>query len=260
MSGKLDFDFQSWILGHQEDDYQIIKKNDQLIQLMTDYGEASIQFTKIENNTIVEFNVISNKDNAVKFYLHFELNDEEHAKQLYDEMVETLVGLKNEKTIKVLLSCSAGLTTSMFAENLNAIVEMLGIDYQFVAVSYLSIYEEADQYDVILIAPQIGYMLNRLKESLPHKLVLQIPTAVFASYDALAAIQFVQKELESFYATKTKEKKEECMHCAQHEKRILSIVISTNKAQTRIYYRLYDKDEIIDSNMIIKPDINSYVG
>lgn len=258
MDEKLDFDFQYWILGHQEEDYGIVKKTDQLIQLMTDYGEASIQFTKIEDNTIVEFNVISNKDNAIKFYLHFELNDEEHAKQLYDEMVETLVGLKNEKTIKVLLSCSAGLTTSMFAENLNSFVEMLGIDYQFDAVSYLSIYEEADQYDVILIAPQIGYMLNRLKESLPHKLVLQIPTAIFASYDALAAIQFVQKELEDFYTIKNKEEKEECMHCAQHEKRILSIVISTNKAQTRIYYRLYDKDEIIDSNMIIKPSMNIY--
>lgn len=194
MNGKSDFDFKSWILEHHTDDYQIVKKNDQLIQLITDYGEASIQFTEIEDNIIVEFNVVSNKDNAVKFYLHFELNDEEHAKQLYDEMVETLVGLKDEKTIRVLLSCSAGLTTAMFAENLNSIAGMLGLDYQFNAVSYLSIYEEVDQYDVILIAPQIGYMLKRLKESLPHKLVLQIPTAVFASYDALSAIQFVQKE------------------------------------------------------------------
>ncbi len=52
------------------------------------------------------------------------MNDEEHAKQLYDEMVETLIGLKDEKTLQVLLSCSAGLTTSMFAENLNSVANL----------------------------------------------------------------------------------------------------------------------------------------
>ena len=84
-------------------------------------------------------------------------------------MVETLIGLKEEKTLRVLLSCSAGLTTSMFADNLNSVAGMLGLDYHFDAVSYMSIYEEAEKYDVILIAPQIGYMLKRLKESINRK-------------------------------------------------------------------------------------------
>jgi len=255
---NLDFDFKSWIQEQQSDEYQIIVESDQLIKLRTDYGEASISFIEIEDNTIVEFNIISNKDNVVKFYLHFELKDEEHTKQLYNEMIETLLGLKNEKTLKVLLSCSAGLTTSMFAENLNSVADMLGLDYQFHAVSYLSIYEEAEKYDVILIAPQIGYMLNRLKDSLSHKLVLQIPTSVFASYDALAALQFIQKELETFNNEKNNKLKEECTCCCQYEKRILSIVIAISKAQTRIYYRLYDKNEIIDSNMIIKSSMDIY--
>ena len=164
------FDFKAWILEHSTNDYNIKLENDDHIQLLTEYGEASIQFTQIEEGTIVEFSIISKKDESVKFYLHFELNDENHAKQLYDEMIETLLNLKNEKTLKVLLSCSAGLTTSMFAEELNSMAEMLGLDYHFHAISYLSIYEEVDQYDVILIAPQIGYMLNRLKESLPEDL------------------------------------------------------------------------------------------
>ena len=184
---ELDFDFQSWIKEQHNDDYQIVEDNESLIRLVTDYGEASIRFTVIEQSTIVEFSIVSKKDDSVKFYLHFELNDENHAKQLFDEMVETLVGLKNEKTLQVLVSCSSGLTTSMFAENLNSVAGMLGLDYHFDAVSYLSIYEEVEKYDVVLIAPQIGYMLNRLKESLTDKLVLQIPTTVFASYDAPGA-------------------------------------------------------------------------
>lgn len=252
------FDFKTWILNHKNNEYRFVKENDDLIKLITDYGEASITFTKIDENTIVEFNIVSNKDNSIKFYLHFELSDEDHAKQLYDEMVETLINLKNEKNVRVLLSCSAGLTTSMFAENLNSIAEMLNLDYQFDAVSYLSIYEEVENYDVVLIAPQIGYILKRLQDTLTNKLVLQIPTSIFASYDALAAIQFVQKELENFNSEKKSKKKENCTNCEKYNKRILSIAISINRAQTRIYYQLHDKSEIIDSNMIIKSSMNIY--
>lgn len=254
----LDFDFKSWIQDHHDDRYHIILENDYLIKLITDCGEASINFTEIDDNIIVEFSVISNKDNSAKFYLHFELNDEEHAKQLYDEMVETLIHLKEEKTLRILLSCSAGLTTAMFAENLKSVTDMLGLDYQFDAVSYLSIYEVVEEYDVVLLAPQIGYMYNRLKDSLPDKLVLQIPTAMFASYDALSTLKFIQSELEIFCENKGKEKEKGCVHCVQYEKRILSIVILISKAQTQIHYRLNDKCEIIDSNLIIKPTMNIY--
>lgn len=250
--------FKSWVLNHESDDYRLVHESEDLIKLVTDYAETSITFTEIEDHTIVEFNITSIKDNAVKFYLHFELNDEDHAKQLYDEMVTTLIELKEEKTLRVLLSCSAGLTTSMFAANLNSVTEMLGLDYHFDAVSYLSIYEEAENYDVILIAPQIGYMLNRLKESLLDKLVLQIPTAVFASYDALAALQFVQNEVEKYKDDQNQKKDEKCECCVQYEKRILSIAILINRAQTCIHYRLYDKCEIIDSNLIIKSSMNFY--
>ncbi|MEG0275785.1 MAG: ROK family protein [Coprobacillus sp.] len=254
----LDFDFKSWIQGHHNEGYKIVQEDDQLIKLSTDYGEASIRFTEIEENTIVEFSIVSHKDTTVKFYLHFELKDEDHTKELYDEMIRTLISLKDEKTLRVLLSCSSGLTTSMFAENLNSVADMLGIDSHFDAVSYLSIYEVIENYDVLLIAPQIGYMLNRLKESLPNKLVLQIPTAVFASYDALSAIKFVQNELETFHENKNEESEECCVRCTQYENRILSIVLMISKGQTQIHYRLYDKCEIIDSKIIKKPSMNIY--
>ena len=148
----------------------------------------------------------------MQFYLHFELNDENHAHQLYDEMIETLIGLKDKKTTRVLLSCSSGLTTSMFADNLNSVVEMLGEDYHFDAVVYSNIYEQVENYDLVLIAPQIGYMLKRLQESLPDKLVLQIPTATFASYDAIGAIKFIQSEIENYNKEKKEEQVKKC-HC-----------------------------------------------
>lgn len=249
--------FKEWIKNHETKDYQIIENNQDCIELNTDYGKAEIHFTDVTEGTIVEFNIVSYKDQEVKFYLHFELNDDDHAHQLYDEMVETLIELKNKKTLKVLLSCSSGLTTSMFASNLNSVVEMLGEDYHFEAVAYTNIYEEVENYDVILIAPQIGYLLKRLKESLPDKLVLQIPTAIFAGYDAIGAIKFIQNEIDQFQKEK-KEKQEIKCHCCKHyNRRILSIVLSANRAQTRIYYRIYDNNDIMDQQIIIKPTLNT---
>lgn len=250
---KSSFDFKAWIQEQTSEDYSIILEDDFQISLVTEYAKASISFTEIEDNTIIEFQIITNKDNTVKFYLHFELKDEEHAKQLFEEMIDTLRNLKNEKTLKVLLSCSSGLTTSMFAENLKSVAEMLGLDYEFNAVAYLNIYEEVENYDVILIAPQIGYAVNRLKDSLPHKLILQVPTSIFATYDALAAIKFIQGELEVYNNMNKEVQENECTECVEFENRILSIVISISKEQTRIFYRLNDKCEIVDSNKIIKP-------
>ena len=92
--------FKEWIKNHETKDYQIIENNQDCIELNTDYGKAEIHFTDVTEGTIVEFNIVSYKDQEVKFYLHFELNDEDHAHQLYDEMVETLIELKNKKTLK----------------------------------------------------------------------------------------------------------------------------------------------------------------
>ena len=83
------FDFKEWIKDHQTEAYEIKIVNDYLIELVTDYAKATISFVVIEGNTIVEFRIVSDKDDAIKFYLHFELNDEKHAKQSYHEMVET---------------------------------------------------------------------------------------------------------------------------------------------------------------------------
>ena len=230
--------FKKWIIDHQNDDYQINVESEQTIKLKTSYGEATIQFTDVTNGTIVEFNIISYKNQEVQFYLHFELNDENHAHQLYDEMIETLIGLKDKKTTRVLLSCSSGLTTSMFVDNLNSVVEMLGEDYHFDAVAYSNIYEQVENYDLVLIAPQIGYMLKRLQESLPDKLVLQIPTATFASYDAIGAIKFIQSEIENYNKEKKEEQVKKCHCCKKSNKRILSIVLSTNRALHQVLLKI----------------------
>lgn len=249
--------FVDWILSHASQDYHVQKDDDDSLRLVTDFGEATIHFTEIDANMIiVEFIIVATKDDSTQFYLHFQLNNEAHAKKLYEEMVQTLLKLKDKKTIKVLLSCSAGLTTSMFASELNSTAQMLKLDLQFDAVPYTDIYKQAENYDIILIAPQIGYMKKRLAESLYDKLVLQIPTSLFASYDSFSTIKFVQDEIQNFYANKEKKKQRACACNIKEKKRILAIAILPDRTQSRIYYELFENGQIIDQNMIIKPTTN----
>lgn len=41
----LDFDFQLWIKEHNSDDYRIVDESNELIKLITDYGETRVVYS-----------------------------------------------------------------------------------------------------------------------------------------------------------------------------------------------------------------------
>ena len=252
-------EYQEWILSHHNQGYEINIVDDTKYVIDTDAAITEIRFNSIDEFVVVEFEINSKKDEETKFYLHFELTEKEHSHEMYDEMIESLLALQSQKTLQVLLSCSAGLTTYMFAEKMNEASQNIGFNAHFEAVPYTSIYEVVEDYDIVLIAPQISYMYNRIRDSLPEKLVLRIPTNIFASYDAFNGIKFIQEEMAKFIEEKKQQNTEE--ECCCHkicDSKILTIVIVQNQAQTRLYYRYFNGGNIIDSNMLIKPSTNYY--
>lgn len=88
--------------------------------------------------------------------------------------------VSSHEQLKILLSCTAGLTTSYFAylmqEALAPLKENITID----AVSYLDLDQVQQDYDVILLAPQIAYKYPELKERYGSKL-MKIDTLDFAT-------------------------------------------------------------------------------
>ena len=62
-----------------------------------------------------------------KFYLHFELRDLNYVEELFAEMLATITDLKSKQTVKILLSCTGGLTTVFFADKLNETAKILSI-------------------------------------------------------------------------------------------------------------------------------------
>ena len=185
---RLAQEFLDWILTRKSDDYILSQYTDvhennryQNVVLDTDYAEGLITFNPLKDFMVVELRITMKKDGKSMFYLHFDLNDLEHAKELFVEMTESLRKLKSEEKIKVLLCCSSGITTSFFVEKLNSGVKFLSLNYSFSAVSYNDLYVRAFDADIILLAPQIGFRLWRVREILKDKTVLMIPASVFAA-------------------------------------------------------------------------------
>lgn len=178
------FYFKDWVL-QQNGPYTITEQDEDHIRIENEYGLSEVNFYHLEEEgEIVELKVTCKKTNMTRFFLHFQPVHEEHAKDLFHEMISSLMSLKNSRTTKVLLCCSAGMTTSFFAEKLNEVARMNALDYEFSAVGVQEVYAHVKDYDVVLVAPQVGYEEARLKRSIVDKLILKIPTQLFASYDA----------------------------------------------------------------------------
>ena len=59
------------------------------------------------------------------------------------------------------------------------------------ATGYSRLFEIANDYDIILIAPQVAYMLPQAKRRLPDKEVVTIPTRIFAINDYSGALKII---------------------------------------------------------------------
>ena len=248
--------FKLWILGQKRFDYDVFlsEENDNIIIIETDYSHSEITFNEFNIIELIVTNTIKNK---VEFYLHFQMKTLKHATELFEEMLECIKKLVDKPPVKVLLSCSGGLTTSFFVEKLNEAANILSLNFEFDAVAYNSLYEKGRQYDVILLAPQISYMHASVQALLKDKLILKIPSVIFAKYDAKALLDLVHQEYEVNHVKVTPSKPLSLKQAIYHNNKILSIGMIRLDEQVHIVYRVYDEqNHILHDNEIIKNKIS----
>ena len=251
---KLSAEFKSWILAQKIPDATITDAGDS-VKISTSYATGEVNFHDLDV-FIIEMIVTNLADGENKFYLHFELKDLAYAQELFNEMAETLTELKSQQSLKILLSCTGGMTTSFFAQKLNDAVKLLSLDYKFDAVPFHRLYNVGFDYSVILLAPQIAYEFQNASDILHDKLVLKIPPKVFASYDTAEMLKFIEGELEKF--TKTVEERAIAKVRAglvKSDAKILSIAVMPSGRYTRIAYRIYEKGAPILNETVIKGKI-----
>lgn len=186
--------FRDWVLTHKGDDYKTyaLDNAEQAIVFETDYCRGEVAFYPYD---IIQLSVVNKKSQENVFYLHFQMHTQEHARDLFSQMLEVVQSMTAKPRVRVLLCCTSGMTTGYFAEKMNQTAGLLDLDYTFAAVPYHSLYRTGGQYDAIFLAPQISYQLDTVRRALPHSLVNDIPSKMFAGYDVRQFLELIEKSL-----------------------------------------------------------------
>ena len=234
--------YKDWILKHCKA-YALKDEGDKLY-LSTSHAEAVIRFHTMN---IIEFQITRKDDQEIVFYLHFQLNDEEHAKKLFGQFQECMANTGPVSKIRVLLCCSSALTTSFFAQKLNQTSDLVNLPYTYAAVSYNRLYEVGVNYDFILLAPQIAFYQKECQERFGSTPVREIPASLFGTYDVRGIINLISSTLSSLNAVNEIQN----AYVLKSSHKILAITTRID-TQFKISYRLYDDGKIIRSETIIK--------
>lgn len=247
--------FKQWILLQQKENIQLsMSDNKEIITIKNKYSESTICFYAM---SIVEFNVRNVYKDEIEFYLHFQIKNMKHAVELFNEMLASINQLKNKPPLKVVMSCTGGLTTGYFASRMNEVIKLLNMDIVVDAISYSNLYKVGDEYDMILLAPQISFMYAKTREILKNQIVLNIPPAIFAKYDVKKMLSFIEEERTSKKVSiANNDKPLKAKEMKNFGVKTLCLALIRNSKRVHIIYRLYDEENnSLVNNEIIKPTL-----
>lgn len=260
---QLAIEFRIWIisraamLSHVVPGCKVESPDNEHVRIVTDKAVANVEFYELEPGEpeVVALNIVpaDDPDNPT-FFLHFEMDDLDHAKELFDELCEALAQTATAKATRILLSCTSGLTTSFFAKKLAEVAETLSLDYSFEALPIVQALEVAGEYDAIMLAPQVHARRNEMVERHPDLVVFEIPGAVFGSYDAGTALRMLLNAMsENALAARMEQTETRIVRKLDNDKRILVISASFGTNDSLYSYRLYDHGEVTLDGRVEKP-------
>lgn len=244
--------FRKWISNQKRDYYYLYPSETDPDAIIIE-NEYCYSYVTFNPQCIIELCVMNKRTDEMAFYLHFQFKTLKHAISLFEEMDQCIQKMVNQPICRLLLCCSGGMTTAFFADKIKNGIKVLNLNMEVAATSYQKIYNVAQNYDVILIAPQVSYVKLQVEKVFKNKLVLKIPTQIFASYNVGALITFVEESI------KNKEKKYDStveplasMMEIKTKKNILAVSINANGENSHISYRLYNnlQEIVLDSNII----------
>ena len=129
--------------------------------------------------------------NDLLFYLHYQFYNFYFAKDLFQRMLNKLLETPQEMK-KILLCCSGGMTTGYFAQRLNQCCRLNHLPYIFNASPEYHLLEVYKNYDLILLAPQLRYMIGEIMLKVKPVDVFNIDAKTFATYNCQELLKVVE--------------------------------------------------------------------
>ena len=248
--------FRAYVLGQSIPGCTIAQPDDDHIVLATDEARGCVNFYAFDDAPeIVELRIDGAEgDGEPKFFLHFELIDESRAEELFGEMASELQQQDRYDTTRVLLCCTAGLTTGMFAAKLAEAAKTLSIDYTFEAIPLEQACASGKTYDAVLLAPQVGYQRPAVAKAFPDAAVVEIPAKVFASFDAGGALRMVMHLVSDHTVFPEDDGTNlKLMRGLKNDRRIMVVTIINRPRSSWIGWRIYDRENVVAHGSITKP-------
>ena len=84
---------------------------------------------------------------------------------------------------RIVLFCGNGFTTAMVSKKLEKAIQAHGYNYTSAAFPYSELKDEGAKADIILLAPQIRFNLNRVKQQFPDTPVLLLDMRTYATLE-----------------------------------------------------------------------------
>ncbi len=98
--------------------------------------------------------------------------------------------------MKILLACSAGMSTSLLEKSMNTYLEENNIKGEVKAMSSGDAKQVMDKWDIVMLGPQVRFMLPGFKEA-TDKPVIVIDQSAYAMAKAEIVVKQAQEALKN---------------------------------------------------------------
>ena len=231
--------FRTWVAARKVQGCTTTVVDDDHITIKHDCMTGQVNFYTFDDMPeVVELAVTEDATGENRFFLHFELEDLDRAKQLFGEMTEVLQEPCDADGTRVLLCCTVGMTTTMFAGKLSQVAETLSLDYSFEAKALEDAKREGGSYDAVMLAPQVGFRRREVAQAFPEAVVFEIPARIFARYDGAGALRMMRGSRKDL-----------------PNKTVLIISVIHHPGGATIAWRLFENFKLLASDEVYKPKV-----
>lgn len=257
--------FRAWVHQQRPANSEVVVRDENRMVVTAGELVAQVNFYPLDDDAeIVEYRINRAEEDEPLFFLHFALDDMERAQELFAQMVEVLEERKSHVTTRVLLCCTSGLTTTLFANKMGEAAKTLSLDYEFSAMPVDRALVDGGEYSAILLAPQASHMRRQMRKAHPNTLVFEIPAKVFGAYDAGSALRLL---MHAFRDAQDAGRRAtlKAVRDLSDDRQVLIITLFSMRGYHRLGYRLYNHGVGVTEGSVRKPrldfrDIDDLIG
>lgn len=243
--------YRTRVLAQELDGCTLTQEGDNVV-ITSDFVKGWVNFYSIDGSEIVELRLERIHDGETAFFLHFELVDLVRAQELFNEMSDAIYDMTHHEVRHVLLCCTCGITTTLFASKMTEAALATGVDYDFCALPIEEAKQQGADYAAVLLAPQVAHRRKEVVEALPNTPIIEVPGKIFGSYDANAALRLVIDVLSGGRPTKGEEGSLSVVREIDKTKRVLAVSYIHRTDEPTMSYHVYDRGRIVLTGMVVR--------